>query len=65
VVVDLGRPVGGGEIRDVVAAEPQPREKQDEAGYQPGGAPAIGGLLLKQVEGSVVAHALGFIERST
>src|SRR5438067_10403404 len=36
-----------------------------EANHQPEGAPAVGFLLLKQVEGSLVRHALGFIERST
>src|SRR5439155_9742564 len=34
---------------DVVATEPQPGEKQDEANHQPGRAPAIGFLLLKEI----------------
>src|SRR5207247_6606168 len=51
VVVLVGGRVAGGEGEDVVAAEAQPREKENEANHQPGGAPASAFLLLKEVTG--------------
>src|SRR2546422_7930663 len=65
VVVGVARRLEGVEVIDVIAAETEPGEKGDEANHQPEGAPAVGFLLLKQVEGSLVRHALGFDERST
>ena len=65
MVIRGARCVDGVEVVDVVAAEPQPREECDEANHQQCGAPAIGLLLLKQIQSGRVAHTLGFIERST
>src|SRR2546430_785515 len=64
-VVPRAGPPQRGEVEDVTPAEPEPGEESDEANHQPEGAPAVGFLLLKQVEGRLVRHALGFIERST
>src|SRR5205823_3267678 len=64
VVVRGGRRVARRQVVDVVPAEPEPREERDEANHQQDGAPAIGFLLLKEGERSVVAHTFGFIERS-
>src|SRR5713101_6918223 len=46
---DPGERVMALQCPDVVAAESQPGEKQDEANHQPGRAPAIGFLLLKEI----------------
>src|SRR2546427_8785700 len=65
VVVHGHRLVPGVQVEDVVSAEPEPREESHEANHQQDRAPAIGFLLLKEVERGVVAHTFGFIERST
>ncbi len=65
VVVRRNRGVASGQVVDVIPAEPEPCEKCDEANHQQDCAPAIGFLLLKEVERGVVAHTFGFIERST
>src|SRR5207244_11009439 len=64
-MVRRDRRTPGRQVVDVVPAEPQPREEDDEANHQQDGAPAIGFLLLKEVERAVVRHAFGFIVRST
>src|SRR6267143_5973646 len=46
---DPGERVMALQCPDVVAAEPQPREEQHEANHQPGRAPTIGFLLLKEI----------------
>src|SRR2546428_13343319 len=63
VVSPAGRPQRV-QVVDVIAAEPEPGEKSDEANHQPKGAPAVGFLLLKKGEGRLVRHALGFVERA-
>src|SRR5256885_17082672 len=60
-----GRLVGRGEPVDEVPTEAEPREEKHEANHQQPRAPAIGFLLLKQIERCFVRHALGFSERST
>src|SRR2546428_2776629 len=65
VVVGLARRLEGVEVVQVVAPEAEPGEEDHEANHQPKGAPAVGFLLLKEVEGRLVRHALGLVERST
>src|SRR3989442_1752030 len=65
VVVGLARRLEGVEVVEVVAPEAEPGEEDHEANHQPEGAPTVGFLLLKEVEGRLVGHALGLVERST
>src|SRR2546422_10765800 len=65
VVVRRGRLGEGVEVVDVVATEPEPGEENHEANHQQRGAPAIGFLLLKQVQRGLATHGFGFIDRST
>src|SRR5256884_4467205 len=65
VVIRVARRVAAEEVIDVVAAEPEPREERHEGNHEHDGAPAIGFLLLKEVQRRCVAHVFGLRERST
>jgi hypothetical protein len=50
--------IGRVEIDREVAAEAEPEKEEQEAGHQPPGLPAVGGLLLEQIEGRGLSHCL-------
>ena len=64
MVIAAGRRVGGQQAERQIAAEPDPREEDDEADDEPGGATAVGFLLGEEV--AVLGHGVGLVlDRST